>query len=382
MIYFDNAATTYPKPAAVTGAVLKAMTECGANPGRGGYRTAEIANETVFKTRELAAELFGAEPENIVFTKNCTEALNFAIKGVLFARYRGHVLHVVTSNLEHNSVLRPLETLKKMGVCDYSVVKVGDNDDETVKRFKDSVRRNTVLFVCTNASNSFGTVLPVKEIGKIARERGIKFIVDCAQTAGSLDITLDGCNADMLCMPGHKALFGPMGTGLLVTRGERMATILEGGTGSVSSFLSQPDFYPDRFEAGTLNLIGIAGLYEGMRFASQKMPEENEREMEMLRFIYKNIEDDRIELYTPTPQSYRQMPVLSFNVKGKDSGYIGEMLGREDIAVRTGFHCAYPSHRFYGTADKGTVRISLSRMNTQKEAAEFIDRLKKLLNNS
>lgn len=383
MIYFDNAATTFPKPPKVIEAVLKALTEVGANPGRGSYKTAREASEIVFRTRLIAAEFFGAEPENVVFTKNCTEALNIAIKGTIMGLYKGEKLHVITSQMEHNSVLRPLETLKRRGIIEYSIMKFSYSPDITVENFRSLIKRNTALVVLTNASNVFGGVLPIREIGDLTRKKGITFIVDCAQTAGSIETTLEKLNADIICTAGHKGLYGPMGTGLMITKGQKMETLYEGGTGSASSILTQPDFYPDRFEAGTIALPSIAGLYEGIKYASRDMLAEYEREMEITRFIYEALrEDNRIELYSPYPENYSNMPIISFNVKGRDSSYVGEMLSMDSIAVRTGFHCAYLSHKAHRTASKGTVRISLSKQNNMSEAEGFLYKLKTLLNNT
>jgi cysteine desulfurase family protein len=383
MIYLDNAATTFPKPPSVISATVRALTEYAGNAGRGDYKTARKINEAVYKTREEAAEMFGANSENVVFTKNCTEALNMAIKGIIRAAYRGMPVHVVTTTLEHNSVLRPLRALKDKGYCSFSLVSPSEDDEKTVEAFKNSIKRNTRLFICTGASNAFGKIMPIKEIGRLAQKRGIYFIADCAQIAGSLDITLSDCNANVLCMPGHKGLFGPTGTGMMITDGLFMETVTEGGTGSVSSFLTQPEFYPDRYESGTLNIPGIAGLYEGMKFSAFNRREEYEKEMALINYVYDALSDDeRIELYTEKPLAYKYMPLLSFNVKDKDAGYIGELLSEEEIALRTGFHCAYLSHRHYGTADKGTLRVSLSRMNSEKDVREFLHILKKVLNNS
>lgn len=382
MIYLDNAATTFPKPQSVISATVRALTEGAGNAGRGDYKSARKINETVYKTRVAAAETFGASPENVVFTKNCTEALNMSIKGIVRAVYKGMPVHVVTTDMEHNSVLRPLRALRDRGYISYTIISVSVDDDKTVAEFKNSVKRNTGLFVCTNASNAFGRVLPIKRIGEIARQKGIYFIADCAQTAGSLPISLSDCNANVLCMPGHKGLFGPTGTGLMITDGIRMETVTEGGTGSVSSFLTQPEFYPDRYESGTLNFVGIAGLYEGIRYSAFNRSVEYEKEMALINYIYDALaEDGRIELYTEKPHAYGYMPLLSFNVKDKDCSYIGELLSEEGIALRTGFHCAYLSHRHYGTANKGTVRVSLSRRNDEKDVREFIYILKKVLNN-
>ena len=379
MIYFDNAATTYPKPESVIAAVNNAM-KMGVNVGRGSYNLAAASGDTVFSAREEAARQFGAEPENIVFTKNCTEALNLAIKGIVLKEKRKPI-HIITTDLEHNSVLRPIEKLKMQGLCEYSVIKTGESNEQTINSFFSSLRRNTRLIVMTNASNAFGTVLPVAKVGKLAKERGIYFMVDCAQTAGNLPITIEKYNADILCMPGHKGLFGPMGTGMMILRkGLLLETILEGGTGSYSSLLTPPEISPDRYEAGTINLPGIAGLREGLKFSYKNREAAYLKEMELIRFLYKEISLLPSEIYTPFPENYRQMPLLSFNIKGKDSSFVGEMLAEENVAVRTGFHCAYLSHKHFGTAGIGTIRISLSRNNTKKEAEEFIYRLKKVLN--
>ena len=378
MIYFDNAATTFPKPPRVIKAVEFAMLN-GVNIGRGSYSAAARAGDIVYGAREEVATQFGAEPENVIFTKNCTEALNMAIKGVVLNEKTPP--HVITTNLEHNSVLRPLERLKTDGKCTYSVAEVSENEEETIFSIFEKVRSNTHLIIATNASNAFGNILPIKEIGRKAREKGIYFIVDCAQTAGSLPITLKDYNADILCMAGHKGLFGPMGTGLMIIREDlKLKTISEGGTGSYSFLLSPPEISPDRYETGTLNFPGIAGLLEGLRFSYANREEAYKKEMNLIRYIYEKLKGVPVDIYAPYPENYKQMPLLSFNVKGKDSSIMGEALGKEGIAVRTGFHCAYLAHKAHSTEERGTVRISLCRNNTKKEAEEFIYTLKKLLN--
>ena len=264
MIYFDNAATTYPKPPSVIAAMSRALVKYGANPGRAGHAMSLETAEAVYDAREKCADLFGAQVENTVFMPNCTFALNTAIKGVLTENS-----HAVISDIEHNAVLRPLYALSKSSGISYTQAVTGD-DDSTVREFERCINRRTKAVICTLAGNVTGRIMPVKRIAEICRRNGICFIVDAAQGAGVLPIKLsDGIN--IICAAGHKGLYGPMGTGLLVTDGKyRLKTLIEGGTGSLSKELAQPDFLPARFESGTINTAGAISLGAGVDFVNAK----------------------------------------------------------------------------------------------------------------
>ena len=367
MIYLDNAATTFPKPPAVTKAVENALRIYGANPGRSGHEMTLKTSEEIYKCRKKAAAMFGADSaQDVVFTLNCTHALNLAIKGIVKPG-----CHVVTSNLEHNSVIRPLYALKQQGKLNFDVANVVPGDDKaTVEAFRQLIRPNTSLIVCTHVSNVFGVILPVREIGQLAASYGITFIVDAAQSAGVLPINIQQMNIDYLCMPGHKGLYGPMGTGMLITtKGDVLATLMEGGTGSVSQQLEQPDFLPDRLESGTINTPGVIGLSAGIDFVRQKGEEKlYYHELSLTQYLYDNIKKiGNVQLYMPRPVSPHFAPVLSFNIKGAASGDIGEALAKQGVAVRTGLHCAPLAHNAFGTIQDGTVRLCPGAFTTRQE---------------
>jgi len=262
MVYFDNAATTFPKPNEVYDAIMKSMKEYGANPGRSGHKLALRMGREIYETRELLAKLFNIDnPMNVIFTSNCTESLNLAIKGIL---EKGD--HVITSSMEHNSILRPLTLLGKEGV-DLTIIKGDYMGRLDVKEISRNIKDNTKLIAITHVSNLTGTIMPIEEIGRIAKENNIYFLVDAAQSAGVYDIDVEKMNIDMLAFPGHKGLLGPQGTGgLYVREGLSLKEMKQGGTGSLSHLLEQPDILPDRYESGTLNGPGIVGLGAGIRY--------------------------------------------------------------------------------------------------------------------
>lgn len=268
MIYLDNSATTFPKPPQVSMAMSRAMTKFGANPGRSGHAMSIAAAEEIFKCREAAASFFHADgPECVVFTLNCTQAINMVLKG-----YVKPGDHIVTSCLEHNAVSRPLQTMADRMHVTFTEVTVtpGDND-ATVNAFRQALKPNTSLIVCTHASNVWGIRLPVERIASLGREYGIPILVDAAQSAGVLPIDLQDSGIDFLCTAGHKGLYGPMGTGILIAKnGEQLQTIIEGGTGTESAFYQQPTAMPEHLESGTPNLAGIAGLRAGIQFVQTK----------------------------------------------------------------------------------------------------------------
>lgn len=368
MIYFDNAATTYPKPAAVQEIISRSMKEYGGNPGRSGHSLSLKTAEEVYRCREEAANFFGSQAEDVVFTQNCTMANNMAIKGIL--EFGDHVL---ISDLEHNSVTRPVFELSRRGIISYDVVPTYLSDTQTIRSFAERIRPNTKLICCTHGSNVFGITLPVGGIGKLARRRGIYMMVDAAQTAGVLDINMKRDNIDFLCTAGHKSLYGPFGTGLLITpHGEKLNTLLEGGTGSNSLELAQPRVMPDRLESGTVNVLGIAGLHQGIKFVREKGTTAiYHHEMDIIEHIAEELEPlEQVTLYVPTLRG-RSLPVLSFNIAGLTGEQTAAMLNDHDIAVRGGYHCSMLAHQKMDTLSLGTARVSAGAFNTMKDAEKF-----------
>lgn len=366
MIYFDNAATTFPKPMAVKNAVDEALLRYGANPGRSGHEMAAQTARRVYETREKAASFFGAgDVEQVVFTQNCTHALNIVIKGLFRPGD-----HVIISDLEHNSVLRPVYTLAAKGVITYSVAETFADDDKTVASFRNAIRPGTRAIIATHASNVFGLKLPAKRLGALARKYGIYYVMDAAQTAGTEQIDMKEMQIDFLCTAGHKGLYGPTGTGLLITPyGGKLAPLTEGGTGSVSFDYAQPDFMPDRLESGTLGTMGIIGLGAGIDFVSRCGIETiATREIQVLTAIYDMIQGcEGVKLYTRKPTRASQEAVLSFNIEGLSSEETTRRLNDEGFAVRGGLQCAPLAHKKFGTTQSGTTRISVGAFNTVEQ---------------
>ncbi len=377
MIYFDNAATTFTKPRSVHYAVNTAMRNFSANPGRSGHSLALAAAEKVYECRRKTAQFFGCNnEENVVFTLNGTMSLNMAIKGVAVQG-----AHFIISCLEHNAAARPVETLRQRGVIEYDVAQVYRDEEETVQSFKKLIRSNTKAIVCTHVSNVFGNVLPIAKIGQLAREKGIVFIIDAAQSAGILPIDMRSMNIDILCAPAHKGLFAPMGLGIMVCNCDKvLETLIEGGTGSASSSLAQPEFMPDRFESGTVNLPAIAGLDAGIDFInSVGLKNILRHEQSVARHLYDELSKiDGIEFYTPRPKMPDFAPLISFNISGVGSDRVAHLLNEENIAVRAGLHCAYLAHEYYGTLSTGTVRLSAGLFNTHEETKAVVASIKKI----
>lgn len=375
MIYFDNAATTYPKPSSVLASAVLAMKKYSFNSGRGGYKESIKAGEMIYSVREKVASMFGFEPQNVAFTKNCTEALNMAIKGSVKSGD-----HIIISSLEHNSVSRVAEKLFDDGIIDYDIAKYSYNDDETVANFENLIKPNTTLVVCMHSSNAFGVTFPVAKIGKMCKLHGIRFVVDGAQGAGVADINAKRDNIDILCAPGHKCLLGAMGTGFIAVRdGLKLSTVEEGGTGSNSMSLKQPDFLPDRLEAGTLNNSGIISLGKGIDYINSYGTEAiYNHEFSLMQHTYKALENiNDVALYTPFPEQGKTMPIISFNFGDYSSEKTAAILAKNDICTRAGFHCTPLAHKHFGTTDRGTVRISFGMFNTVRDCDALINVVKK-----
>ena len=372
MIYLDSAATTLQKPPAVPRAAAWAMTHL-ASPGRGGHRPAMGAAETAFLCRQAAAELFGmSDPERVVFTSNATHALNIAIGALVKPGDR-----VVISGWEHNAVTRPLRALG----AEVEIARAPLFDRRAqLEAFGEALEREAAAVVCTHVSNVFGFVLPVEEIAGLCRSRGVPFILDASQSAGCLPVSLERLEAAFIAMPGHKGLYGPQGTGLLLCgEGPLPPPLLAGGTGSQSALQTMPDFLPDRLEAGTHNIPGIAGLLEGLRYVRSRGTEAILRhERALIRQLAARLSAlPELEVFT-AGDGAAQAGVLSVRAAGRDCEEIGEGLGRMGVAVRAGLHCGPEAHRSAGTLECGTVRLSVSACHSAAEmdrAAEILARL-------
>lgn len=378
MIYFDNGATTFPKPVSVKNAVNSVLSNYGANPGRSGHKMSVKSSEIIYECRENISKLFGTDnPEKVIFTINCTAALNTVIKGVL---KRGD--HAVISSLDHNAVVRPLEFLTKNGV-EYSVADYVPYDDEaTIDNFRQAIKSNTKLIICTHASNVFGVKLPVERIGALCKIYGILFCVDVAQTAGVIPISLKDNYIDFICAAGHKGLYGPMGTGLLVINSDTLPDgLVQGGTGSDSANTQQPEALPDKYESGTPNLPGIAGLNAGIKYILRKdINRISDYEMTLSQKLYDQLNlIDGVILYTKRPEKRWSVPVISFNINNLDSEEVSEILNRKfNIAVRAGLHCAPLAHKSFGTIETGTVRAVVSTFTTVNDINYFANSVRKI----
>ena len=376
MIYFDNAATTLHKPPEVIEAVVHAMTTSG-NASRGTHTGSLAASRTVYETRKKIADFFHcSRADHVIFTSNSTEALNIAICGTL-----GKGDHIISTDLEHNSVLRPLYHLEEQGasLTFLSANKKGciDYDD-----FKRSIKPNTKAIVCTHASNLTGNVLDIERIGHIAKAHNLLFIVDASQSAGCIEINMENMNIDILCFTGHKGLLGPQGTGgLCIHESVEIRPFKRGGSGIHSYEKGQPQAYPARLEAGTLNSHGIAGLCAAINYINTiTIPVIAKKEQELLWHFYKGICNiPEIHIYGDFDTKERAA-ILSLNIEGYDSGTVSDVLSQEyDIATRPGAHCAPRMHQALGTTETGAVRFSFSSFNTMEEVETAIQALKELV---
>jgi len=367
IIYFDNAATSWPKPEATWPAMEQYLRSIGGSPGRSGHRLSVAAGRIVFDTREGLAELFGVrDSSRIIFTKNATEALNLAICGLL-----GLDDHVITSGMEHNSVMRPLQALVDQGLA-LSVVPSAVNGELDPRELTKNIRKKTKAIFLIHASNVTGGIMPIAEVGKIARENGLIFCVDAAQTAGAVPIDVEMMHIDLLAFTGHKSLFGPPGTGGLYIREgleNAIQPIMRGGTGSRSESEYQPDFLPDKYESGTPNTVGLAGLGAGVRFVLAETVEAiRAREHQLTTLFLEGIaEIPGVKMYGPE-RGVPRIPAVSFVMDGKDPAQLALALDEQfGIMSRPGLHCAPQAHRTIGTYPAGCVRFSFGYFNTEDQ---------------
>lgn len=370
MIYLDSAATTLQKPPAVARAAAWAIQNL-ASPGRGGHLPARKAAETAFACRQAAADLFGVEsPEQVVFTFNATHGLNIAIRSLVKQGDK-----VLISPWEHNAVTRPLRALG----AEILIAKAPLFDRQAqLDAFEAGLEARPVAVVCTHVSNVFGFILPIEEIAAMCRRRGVPLIVDASQSAGCLPVRQDTIRAAFIAMPGHKGLYGPQGTGLLLCAGEAVP-LIQGGTGSASVLQTMPDYLPDRLEAGTHNLPGIAGLLAGLRYVTARTPETiGKREGGLIRRAAQGLARlPRVRAFQARDPAC-QSGVLSFQVEGMDCEEVGELLSRRGIAVRAGLHCAPLAHESAETLESGTIRASVSDFTTQAEIDLFVWEISRL----
>jgi cysteine desulfurase/selenocysteine lyase len=368
MIYFDNAATSWPKPPGVAEAMVHFIDDVGANPGRSAHRLAVESGRVVYSAREAVAGLFNApDPLRVVFGPNVTEALNLALRGLL---QPGD--HVVTSSMEHNSMMRPLRALERQGVG-VTVVPCSAEGFLDPADVAAALRPNTVLIALNHASNVVGTLLPVAEVAGIARDHGLIFLVDAAQTGGAYPIDVQADGVDLLAFTGHKSLYGPMGTGGLIV-GERvdvarMEPLKRGGTGSRSEQEEQPDFLPDMCESGTPNAVGLAGLEAGVRWVLERgVAAIRAHEVALAQRLIDGLMDAPGVTVYGGLDAGRQTATVSFNIAGMEPSEVGLRLDENHgIMCRVGLHCAPAAHRTIGTFPVGTVRFGLGALNTRDE---------------
>lgn len=382
-IDLDQASTTFPKPEGTARAVYDYMTGNGSNINRGCYEQAYETEETVLETRERLKELFeGEDCKNVVFTKNVTESLNVTLKGFLKPGD-----HVLVSSMEHNAVMRPLRQLEAGGVT-FDRIPCTNRGELILSEMEGLLKPETKAVVMTHASNVCGTVLPIREVGKFCREQGLEFIVDSAQTAGVLPISMKEMNISALCFTGHKGLYGPQGIGGFLLKEamiEKMSPLLSGGTGSLSHTEEIPEFMPDRFEPGTLNLPGIYGLNASLSWLLETgVSSIHQKERGLTRRFLEKIKEldetgTKIRLIGKDTEEDRTA-VVSITTPGKDEAEIAYRLDREyGIMTRVGLHCAPSAHQTLGTYPTGTIRFSFGYFNTEEEIDEAANALKEIL---
>ncbi|MEF9991973.1 MAG: aminotransferase class V-fold PLP-dependent enzyme [Romboutsia sp.] len=376
-IYLDNAATSYPKPIEVAKSVYDFMVNNGTSSGRGSYKKAMDSDLLIYETRKLIGNMFNfKDPKRVIFTSNITESLNLAIRGILKEND-----HVITSSLEHNSVWRCLKTLEKernITITKIPATKEGYTNHLDIEK---NIKSRTSLIVFTHASNVLGTIQPIKEIGTIARKYNIPFLVDTAQSAGSYKIDIESDNIDLLAFTGHKSLLGPMGVGGLIINSDISINPLKvGGTGGDSKYEYQPDYYPNKLETGTLNVSGIVGLRESIKFINRKTIDKiHEKENYLTDYALQRLKTIKnIKIYGPkNPDEI--VSVISFNIKNIPAEEVAYYLDNKyDIMVRSGIHCSPNAHSLIGTTNIGSVRIGLGYFNEKEDIDKLVEALNEI----
>lgn len=378
-VYLDNAATTFPKPKSVIEAMTDFMSNIGCSPGRGGYEQSLQSGRLVYEARNAISSLFNSPGvDNVVFTQNITMSLNTVIIGMFKKGW-----HVITSSMEHNSVIRPLRSLEERGIIRLTIVQCSKDGILDIDSVKNSMNRDTKAIVMTHASNLTGTILPAIEVGQICREYGLYFILDTAQTAGTTDVDYKALNTDVLAFTGHKGLLGPQGTGGFIISdraSEITAPLLAGGTGSKSHEDIQPDFLPDKFESGTLNTVGIVGLKTGIDFINHVgIGNIRQHESKLTDMFLRGLEEiKRVEVYGPK-DSIKQTSTIAMNIEDMDPSEVSYILDSEyGIMTRSGIHCTPYGHKTIGTFPRGAVRFSIGYFNDESDIEYALDAVRKI----
>ncbi len=377
MIYLDNGATSFPKPLSVRQNVDISLKKFSANPGRSGHSLSLRAAKEIFECRKRLKELFNVNSEEeIIFTENCTMALNTVIFGL-----PSEGDHVLISSMEHNSVTRPLESLKDKGVT-YSTFDYSYDDNETVDNVRNLIKPETKLVICTHASNVFGFRFPIERICALCHAYGILFCVDSAQSAGVFDIDVGTNQYDFVCMSGHKSLYGPMGTGVLILNNRNLKPLLYGGTGTESVKKSQPEGLPEKFESGTQNMNGISGLKAGVDFVKNRgIKNIYNHEYKLAKRLFNGLANNRkVITYNKSFDYGKVAPVVSFNIDGVYSEDLVAKLNKYGIMTRGGLHCSPLAHTTMNTIENGTVRVVPGAFNTINDINYLLNVIRKLTN--
>ena len=377
MIYLDNGATSFPKPLSVRQNVDISLKKFSANPGRSGHSLSLRAAKEIFECRKRLKELFNVNSEEeIIFTENCTMALNTVIFGLL-----SEGDHVLISSMEHNSVTRPLESLKDKGVT-YSTFDYSYEDNETVDNVRNLIKPETKLVICTHVSNVFGFRFPIERICALCHAYGILFCVDSAQSAGVFDIDVGTNQYDFVCMSGHKSLYGPMGTGVLIHNNRNLKPLLYGGTGTESVKKSQPEGLPEKFESGTQNMNGISGLKAGVDFVKNRgIKNIYNHEYKLAKRLFNGLANNRkVITYNKSFDYGKVAPVVSFNIDGVYSEDLVAKLNKYGIMTRGGLHCSPLAHTTMNTIENGTVRVVPGAFNTINDINYLLNVIRKLTN--
>lgn len=375
MIYLDNGATSFPKPLSVRQNVDISLKKFSANPGRSGHSLSLRAAKEIFECRKRLKELFNVNSEEeIIFTENCTMALNTVIFGLL-----SEGDHVLISSMEHNSVTRPLESLKDKGVT-YSTFDYSYDDNETVDNVRNLIKPETKLVICTHASNVFGFRFPIERVCALCHAYGILFCVDSAQSAGVFDIDVGTNQYDFVCMSGHKSLYGPMGTGVLILNNRNLKPLLYGGTGTESVKKSQPEGLPEKFESGTQNMNGISGLKAGVDFVKNRgIKNIYNHEYKLAKRLFNGLANNRkVITYNKSFDYGKVAPVVSFNIDGVYSEDLVAKLNKYGIMTRGGLHCSPLAHTTMNTIENGTVRVVPGAFNTINDINYLLNIIRKL----
>lgn len=379
MIYFDQSASSFPKPKEVTDAVVEALTKYGANPGRGSHALANEAGNKIYETRVQLAEFFGLSDQNhVIFTQNATAAINQGILGLSLKAGD----HIITTAYEHNAVRRPLERLKKEKGVEITYIQPNLNGEMNIDSLEKAITASTKLLVATHGSNLTGAIIPIELLGEISKKHNLIFMVDASQTAGILPINMEKLNIDLLAFAGHKGLMGPQGTGaLLINKNIELKPLITGGTGHYSERIEQPEELPERLESGTLNTPGIAGLLAGLQFVKQKGLDEIFKHEQMLtEACIKGLKKiDGVTVYGPD-ETVKRLAVISFNIDGVDSQEVAMILDQHyHIAVRAGLHCSPLAHQSIGTIQRGgAIRASFGIYNTLEEVEKFVQAIEEI----